>query len=263
MILHVIFFCAGDGWNGDILYFTPGISVTLPSGSSGVEEVCLPSGVYSPYACGGSYPSETSWEVVGYGVSGGADASCSPSSGSFTISDLTVTQTPSETPTPVPSSSPTITSQPSSAYGTVVVWEGGTNSPVDGVSCTFTGLHPSQHTYYLMVQVYTTDFEGLYAYVDGIHAGSMTLSSFCNPGVSDGGVYYTCVLSHDVTGYVSAGSLVVRSTATSDVNCCSYNGYFFYVKYTLSIECTSVTVNLYDSQGTNYEIINNVCFDIW
>jgi predicted outer membrane repeat protein len=109
----VICFCAGDGWNGDILYFTPGISVTLPSGSSGVEEVCLPPGVYSPYACGGSYSSETSWEVVGYGVSGGADASCSPSSGNFTISDNM--QRPSGSPTPVPSSSPTITSQPTAS----------------------------------------------------------------------------------------------------------------------------------------------------
>ena len=52
----------GDGWNGDVLHIGSH-EVTLESGSSGTATVCLEDGVYTPYACGGSYPSEVSWEV--------------------------------------------------------------------------------------------------------------------------------------------------------------------------------------------------------
>jgi hypothetical protein len=131
------------------------------------------------------------------------------------------------------------------------VWEGGTNYPLDGVSHTFTGLDTSQHAYFLMVQAYATDFGSNSEYVDGIYAGTTSLSSHCNPGVDTGGFYYTCVAGHDVTADVSAGSLVVSATATSDVNCCAYNGYYLYMKFTL---CTPITVNLYDSYGTNYSV---------
>ena len=66
----------GDGWNGAMLYFTDTIAVTLLSGSSDYTTVCLPPGSYSPYACGGDYPSEVGWSLPAYGLSGGAVNNC-------------------------------------------------------------------------------------------------------------------------------------------------------------------------------------------
>lgn len=102
----------GDGWNGNYLYFddavaTTTLKVTLPSGSSGTALICLDPGTYSPFACGGSWDSEVSWTIDDYGVSGGADNSCSPSSGSFTVLADGATVSPTAFPTQVPTFTPT------------------------------------------------------------------------------------------------------------------------------------------------------------
>lgn len=93
----------GDGWNGANLYIGE-TTLTLENGKYGTETVCLEPGTYSPYACGGSFPSEVAWRVAG--ISGRAvyctstmasndddyyyddptDCSCAGSSpGSFTV----------------------------------------------------------------------------------------------------------------------------------------------------------------------------------
>lgn len=107
----------GDGWNDNYLYLdtpenmgTTTQKVTLPSGSSATKYLCLPPGEYSPFACGGSWDMEVWWSVEG--VSGRADDSCSPTSGSFTLLPSGATMSPSLSPTPVPSVHPT--SAPSS-----------------------------------------------------------------------------------------------------------------------------------------------------
>jgi hypothetical protein len=127
------------------------------------------------------------------------------------------TGAPSFAPSLYPSASPT---------GERDMWEGGTNSPLVGVSHTFSGLDTASYTYSLTVEVYATDFGFASEYVDGIFAGASLLSSNCDPGVDSGGYYFDCVSSEDVTADVSGGSLLVKATATLDVNCCSYNGYF-------------------------------------
>ena len=58
------------------LYFTDSLLVALPSGSSGEASVCLPPGLYSPYACGGGWYYQVSWSIPAYGVSGTASNSC-------------------------------------------------------------------------------------------------------------------------------------------------------------------------------------------
>lgn len=72
----------GDGWNGNNLYFTANkvLPTTLSTGSSGIRTVCLPPGTYSPFVCGGTYDEEISWSIPQYGLSGGADNLCSPTS---------------------------------------------------------------------------------------------------------------------------------------------------------------------------------------
>lgn len=87
----------GDGWNGAMLYFTDTIAVTLMSGSYGDATVCLPPGSYSPYACGGFYPSEVGWSLPAYGLSGGAASSCSAAEAleTFTVAKDVVKSTQS------------------------------------------------------------------------------------------------------------------------------------------------------------------------
>jgi len=77
----------GDGWNGAYLYVGD-TTVTLATGGSGTATVCLEPGTYSPYACGGSYPSEVMWRVAG--ITGGAEDVCTDttagsSPGTFTV----------------------------------------------------------------------------------------------------------------------------------------------------------------------------------
>lgn len=60
----------GDGWNSAYLYIGD-TTVTLEDGTYGNETVCLEPGTYSPYACGGTFPSEVAWRVAG--ISGGAE----------------------------------------------------------------------------------------------------------------------------------------------------------------------------------------------
>ena len=60
-----------------------------PSESSfKTEVVCLPSGTYTPFACGGTWAEEVSWEVHVNEVSGGATAACNgppPGATNFTL----------------------------------------------------------------------------------------------------------------------------------------------------------------------------------
>ena len=72
---------SGDGWNGNSLFLSTSVNVTLSAGGYGTSVVCLEEGSYGPYACGGSDDSEVSWSVGG--VSGSADDSCTSTSGSF------------------------------------------------------------------------------------------------------------------------------------------------------------------------------------
>jgi hypothetical protein len=110
----------------------------------------------------------------------------------------------------------------------VSVWEGGTNSPTTGIVYTFTGLDTSLYTYVLAVEVYETNFYTSSQYVSYIYAGSTIVASSCDPGVDNGGAYYTCVSGQDVTTDVSSDSLLVTAYATSYVLTYPYNGYSFY-----------------------------------
>ena len=125
----------GDGWNGNYLYFdapeqmqTTLRKVTLISGHSGSATLCYPPGIYSPFACGGTWKQEVGWSIVGYGVSGGA-SNCQPTAGaSFQLlaegQTLSPTGFPTPSPTQFPTTSPTqcptertITVQMSDSYG--------------------------------------------------------------------------------------------------------------------------------------------------
>ena len=62
----------GDGWTGEIdppgppTYLYIGYhQLTLASGSYGEVTLCLADGTYTPYACGGTFLSDVSWEVGG------------------------------------------------------------------------------------------------------------------------------------------------------------------------------------------------------
>jgi hypothetical protein len=151
------------------------------------------------------------------------------------VPSMVPTMVPTMLPTVVPTVFPTAvpTALPTVSYTVDEQWEGGTNSATSGVSHSFTGLDTSLYMYYLTVEVFETDFNDVTEYVDGIYAGSTTLSSNCNPGVESGTQYYTCVAGQGVTADVSSGSLTVLTTATSEVNYGPYNGYYLYVKYTL------------------------------
>ena len=88
----------GDGWQGGTVFFD-GIEVgwTGSYDFQTLETVCLPDGVYEPYASCDEYPGEVYWNVVGTGVCGGAKfGDCAP----------TPPPTPSPDPTAAPSSAP-------------------------------------------------------------------------------------------------------------------------------------------------------------
>jgi len=74
---------SGDGWNGNFLFLSTSVNVTLSAGAYATTVVCLEEGTYYPYACGGSGDSDVSWMVGG--VSGSADDGCTGSSGSFQV----------------------------------------------------------------------------------------------------------------------------------------------------------------------------------
>lgn len=111
---NVPYYTKGDGWNGNKLYFddvanmaTTSYKLTFTSGHSKTKSICLPPGTYSPFACGGGWPNEVSWEVEGYGISGGASSICQPTSGSFTVLGDGETLAPTEVPTSAPTKYPT------------------------------------------------------------------------------------------------------------------------------------------------------------
>lgn len=106
----------GDGWNGNYLYFddaeamtTTALKMTFNSGHHSTKSICLPPGEYSPFACGGGWPSECSWDIMGYGISGGASSSCTPTSGTFKVLADGETYSPTTYPTSAPTTSPTAT----------------------------------------------------------------------------------------------------------------------------------------------------------
>ena len=59
--------------------------MTFHGGYSKTKSICLPAGVYSPFACGGGWPHECGWTIVGHDISGGASSTCAPASGSFSV----------------------------------------------------------------------------------------------------------------------------------------------------------------------------------
>lgn len=91
------FFSVHTGWNGNYLYFAENDAqlpqLTLDDNNPNelsykYEVVCLPAGTYTPFACGGFYPGEVSWEVHVNEVTGGATEVCAgPPTGadSFTV----------------------------------------------------------------------------------------------------------------------------------------------------------------------------------
>jgi hypothetical protein len=136
-------------------------------------------------------------------------------------------------------------------------WEGGTNSPTTGVQIGFNGLDTSLYFYTLTVEVYETNFLSSSEYVDKISAGSTILSSNCDPGVDNGGAYYTCVSDYDVTADVSWDSLTLLTTATSYVDAYPYNGYYLNVKYTLTTLSAVPTASVEVWEGGRYSIFDS------
>lgn len=104
----------GDGWNGNYLYFdgvanmaTTELKVTLANGFSGTASVCLTPGIYSAFACGGTWINEVSWSIDAYGVTGAADATCGNGAQTFEVLPAGVSAVPTTVPTPAPTRSPT------------------------------------------------------------------------------------------------------------------------------------------------------------
>jgi hypothetical protein len=58
--------------------------LTLPEGFVDVQTICLPDGTYTPFACGGRWPIEVSWNIPALGIFGGADVVCSPGEATHT-----------------------------------------------------------------------------------------------------------------------------------------------------------------------------------
>jgi hypothetical protein len=123
---------------------------------------------------------------------------------------------------------------------TSVVFEGGTNDPSGaGVECTFTDLDPSLFSYSLTFEVYENDFSSTSEYVESIHVNGRALTMTGFPNSDNGDNFCPCLnnfaLSEsDVTVPPYLPSyLTVVSKATSSVNSYPYNGYVYYVRYTL------------------------------
>ena len=69
----------------------------------------------------GPWPHEVGWHVDGYGISGGADNVCSPSSGSFILVEDGQTLPPTLFPSTAPTEIPTIVPTECPVARTVVV----------------------------------------------------------------------------------------------------------------------------------------------
>jgi hypothetical protein len=84
---------SGDGWQANKLFFTSAHMThftTLEAGFVKEQSICLPDGTYTPFACGGQWPSEVSWDIPSWGIFGGADTTCTPGAeghASFTIGE--------------------------------------------------------------------------------------------------------------------------------------------------------------------------------
>jgi hypothetical protein len=112
------------------------LKMTIATGFNKTEAICLPAGTYSPFACGGSWDNEISWTVEGYGITGGADDTCKPDKGSFTVlpdgttasPTIATTSAPTQTPITNPTMAPTV-------YPTVVATEVPTGGDSGGECC--------------------------------------------------------------------------------------------------------------------------------
>jgi hypothetical protein len=100
------------GWNGAYLYFSetdpslPQLTI-LEEVNYKHQTVCLPAGIYTPFACGGEYPEEVTWEVHDYDITGAASVDCmGPPLGAKNFTQLP--PVPSGQPSGHPSSQPTV-----------------------------------------------------------------------------------------------------------------------------------------------------------
>lgn len=157
------------------------------------------------------------------------------------------TATPTYGPTAAPSSheptsfAPTLlTRSPTSSSPTLVSgysesWSGGANNVTDGVRHTFFGLLNKQ-TVLLRVEVIQTDYDDDNEYINGIYANGVLLSDFCHPGGLGLNSYYTCLINSNVASLVSSpnGTIEIRTTGTSKINCCQFQGYLLFVRYSIS-----------------------------
>ena len=87
----------------------------------------------------------------------------------------------------------------------------------------------------MTVDVYETDFKYQIESVTEITAEDRLLSAACDPGVADGNAFYTCISNVPVTDLVtSSGDLSMAASGTADVNQNPYEGYYFYLRFTLT-----------------------------
>ena len=132
----------------------------------------------------------------------------------------------------VPSISPSVT--PSSLPSTNErIFEDGAIVATDGVSYTFENCDPINHTYYLTVEVYQTDFFDSSEYVSSIRLNGHLVSDYCNPGLDCDPSYYSCFRDLVVTSYIDSGYLTVDVIGTAAVNQCPLGEYALYVRYSL------------------------------
>ena len=114
-----------NGWEGNVLYFSPDIQFTLgqEDGYYKFVEACIPYGVYSPYCCGGENDWHVYWhiQIDGFWVAmGGADDACLPH-GQFELGPWQYTDHPTESPTPAPTVSPTVSHVPTATCVEVAI----------------------------------------------------------------------------------------------------------------------------------------------
>jgi hypothetical protein len=77
-----------------------------------------------------------------------------------------------------------------------VVWEGGTNIPWRGANHSISHLPPPQNRWILNVFVYETDYDAITEYVTSIRVNNRVLSSYCNPNIQYGTIFYGCLVGH-------------------------------------------------------------------
>jgi hypothetical protein len=114
-----------------------------------------------------------------------------------------------------------------------LVFEGGTNAVTTGISHSF---NPYQDGHYnVHVEVYNTDFASTSEYSTVYVNGVQEVAQCRGLEIDCGSSFSTCLDNHVVPYSVSSGnSIDVLVTASSNVNFCPYNGYYLYVRFTLT-----------------------------